>query len=123
MGKEDLKKNMMIHMQTGVLAGGVSLGTLADHPIQPWGAMLLGSVGATVCVIGIRYVTPFMESKLNVHDTCDCMALHGIPAFLSVFASCISFASQKATGPGAEYNTLYKDGICGKNIACIFVTA
>merc|ERR1712167_48254 len=85
--------------------------------------MLLGSVGAIVCVIGIRYVTPFMESKLNVHDTCDCMALHGIPAFLSVFASCISFASQKATGPGAPYHALFKDNICGKNIACIFVTA
>ena len=122
--KEDLKKNMMIHMQTGVLAGGVTLGTLADHPIEPWGAMLLGSVGATVCVLGIRFVTPFLEEKLNVHDTCDCMALHGIPAFISVFASCISFAVADENEPDeVDYAIAYVDGICGKNIACIFVTA
>lgn len=92
---KDSKKNMMIHMQTGILAGGVTTGCLADHPIEPYGALLLGTMGAITCVLGIKYITPFMDEKLNIHDTCDCMALHGIPAFVSVFASCISYGIRK----------------------------
>jgi len=121
---EHTKKSKMIHMQTGVLAGGVTLGCLADHPIQPWGAILLGSVGAVVCILGIKYLTPFMEEKLKVHDTCDCMALHGIPAFFSVFASCISYAAQKKGGAVTnDYWVLYDAGQCGKQIGAIFACA
>lgn len=119
---EKTKKNMMIHMQTGVLAGGVSLGTLADHPVEPWGALLIGSMGAIICVLGIKYLTPFMEDKLRVHDTCDCMALHGVPAFMSVFASCISYAIA-GSGDDSAYKTAYIEGIIGKQIGAIFATA
>lgn len=85
------KKNIMIHMQTGVLAGGVTLGCLCDHPIEPWGALLLGTLGGITCVLSIKYVTPWLENRFKIHDTCDCMALHGICAILSVFASCVSY--------------------------------
>merc|ERR1711933_155922 len=46
------------------------------------------------------------------------------PAFVSVFASCISFAVADENEPDeVDYAIAYVDGICGKNIACIFVTA
>jgi len=89
---KSIKSNVMIHMQTGVLAGGVTMGCLCDMYIAPWGALLLGCVGGTVACLGINFVTEALE-KIKVHDTCDCMALHGICAFFSVFASCIAFAT------------------------------
>merc|ERR1712151_713889 len=64
---KSVKKNKMIHLQTGILAGGVTIGTLADQPIQPWGALLLGSVGGLVCCLGIAFITPFIEKTLKVH--------------------------------------------------------
>lgn len=116
-----IKANVMIHMQTGVLAGGVTMGCLCDMYIEPWGALLLGCVGGTVACLGINFVTPALE-KIKVHDTCDCMALHGICAFFSVFASCIAFA----TDSNAHY--LYKYGTtagtqAGLQIAGIFACA
>lgn len=120
------KKNKMIHMQTGVLAGGVTMGCLCDMDINPWGAILLGTVGAITCVLGIYFVTPFMEKKLKVHDTCDCMALHGIPAFISVFASCIALKSNAC--PTNVGGGLFRPGSCDndqvkKQIGAIFMTA
>ena len=123
MSKDD-KKNMMIHMQTGILAGGVTTGCLADHPIEPWGALLLGTAGAITCVLGIKFLTPFMDHVLNIHDTCDCMALHGIPAFVSVFASCISYSLMNGDLETEKaYHDLYLSGQCGKQILAIFSTA
>jgi len=111
-----IKKNMMIHMQTGILAGGVTIGVLADQPIEPWGALLLGIVAGFTCVFGIKFVTPFLEDKLQIHDTCDCMALHGICAWVSVFASCICYqttasASYEAAKGVANFDGSYQAGI------------
>merc|ERR1719198_1207568 len=115
---KSIKANVMIHMQTGVLAGGVTMGCLCDMYIEPWGALLLGCVGGTIACLGINYVTPVLE-KIKVHDTCDCMALHGICAFFSVFASCIAFATKQNEHYLAAYAT--SAGIqAGKQIAGIF---
>merc|ERR1711881_650022 len=62
--------------------------------------------------------TPFLEEKLKVHDTCDCMALHGLCAFVSVFASCIAFATdtnQYYLMPGQTAGEM-----AGKQIGAIF---
>merc|ERR1712048_214763 len=115
---KSIKANVMIHMQTGVLAGGVTMGCLCDMYIEPWGALLLGCVGGTIACLGINYVTPALE-KIKVHDTCDCMALHGICAFFSVFASCIAFA----TDSNAHYLNAYGGNAgtqAGKQIGGIF---
>merc|ERR1719436_2008290 len=74
------------------------MGCLCDMNIAPWGALLLGCVGGAVACTGINYVTPFLEDHLKIHDTCDCMALHGICAFFSVFASCIAHATKSNEG-------------------------
>lgn len=113
-----IKANTMIHMQTGVLAGGVTMGCLCDMYLEPWGALVLGCVGGAVACLGIQFITPALE-KIGVHDTCDCMALHGICAFFSVFASCIAFA----TPANAHYLSVYSASAgtqAGKQIAGIF---
>lgn len=113
-----IKANTMIHMQTGVLAGGVTMGCLCDMYLEPWGALVLGCVGGAVACLGIQFITPALE-KIGVHDTCDCMALHGICAFFSVFASCIAFA----TPANEHYLSIYSTSAsiqAGKQIAGIF---
>lgn len=87
------KKDKMIHVQSGVLAGGVTMGSCCDMVLEPWGALLMGTVGGLTAAAGIAFVTPWLDEKLKIHDTCDCMALHGICAFMSIFCSCIAFAA------------------------------
>lgn len=117
---ENVKKNMMIHLQAATLAGGIGIGALADHPIEPWGAALIGVVNAVICCLAIYYVTPWMENTLKIHDTCDCMALHGICAFFAVFASCISLA---VADEDSVYGQMYKDNQAGKQLAGVFISA
>ena len=45
------------HIQNATLAGGVAVGTLANMPLQPWGAILMGSIAAILSVTGFKFVT------------------------------------------------------------------
>ena len=46
-----------MHIQNATLAGGVAVGTTADMPLEPWGAIFMGSVAAVVSVLGFKYLT------------------------------------------------------------------
>ena len=46
-----------VHIQNSTLAGGVAIGTAADMMINPFGAMIVGSIAGTVSVLGYRYLT------------------------------------------------------------------
>jgi ammonium transporter Rh len=46
-----------VHIQNSTLAGGVAIGTAADMIINPFGAMIVGSITETVSVLGYRYLT------------------------------------------------------------------
>ena len=46
-----------MHIQNATLAGGVAVGTTADMPLEPWGAILMGIVAAVISVLGFKYLT------------------------------------------------------------------
>merc|ERR1712159_128310 len=50
------KKDKMIHVQSGVLAGGVTMGSCCDMVLEPWGALLMGTVGGLTAAAGIAFV-------------------------------------------------------------------
>ena len=57
-----------IHIQNATLAGGVAVGAIADMTINPFGAMIVGSVAGVVSTLGFQFLTPFLNHY--VHDTC-----------------------------------------------------
>ena len=46
-----------MHIQNATLAGGVAVGTTANMPLEPWGAIFLGCVAGIVSVVGFKYIT------------------------------------------------------------------
>ena len=68
----------MIHIQNSTLAGGVAVGAMADMMIQPWGAMLVGTLAGIISVIGYEYMTLWFAQHYGFHDTCGVNNLHGI---------------------------------------------
>ncbi|XP_066921706.1 ammonium transporter Rh type A-like isoform X2 [Clytia hemisphaerica] len=101
-------KVSMVHIQNATLAGGVAVGAVADLHIQPWGAILIGMIASVCSVLGYSYLTPFLSSKLKIHDTCGIHNLHGIPGFLSAIFSAI--AAPAIGEKGRQYYTNTKDG-------------
>ena len=86
----------MVHIQNATLAGGVAIGTAADLLVKPYGALVVGSVAALVSVIGYKWITPFLSSKLKIHDTCGVHNLHGMPGVLAALIGAL--AAWCATG-------------------------
>ena len=76
-------------MLNATLAGGVALGSNADMITSPFGAMLLGFVAGAVSAFGFSHITPFVRSKLGLHDTCGVLYLHCIPGIMGALVSAI----------------------------------
>jgi len=103
------KKNRidMVHVQNATLAGGVAVGTCADLIIQPWGAIVIGMLAGLISTLGYAYVTPFLTSKLKIHDTCGVHNLHGMPAIFGAIAGVIASCLADSQTYGAELEAIW----------------
>ncbi|XP_008217364.1 ammonium transporter Rh type A isoform X4 [Nasonia vitripennis] len=73
----------MVHVQNSTLAGGVAIGTAAGMMCEPFGALAIGSAAGAISVLGYKYLTPLIQKRLRIHDTCGVHNLHGMPAVLA----------------------------------------
>ncbi|XP_076237995.1 rhesus blood group-associated glycoprotein Rh50 isoform X2 [Calliopsis andreniformis] len=78
---KDSKFNM-VHIQNSTLAGGVAIGTAAGMMCEPVGALVVGSLAGVLSVLGYKYLTPLIQKRLRIHDTCGVHNLHGMPGVL-----------------------------------------
>ncbi|XP_021120473.1 ammonium transporter Rh type C isoform X2 [Heterocephalus glaber] len=85
----------MVHIQNATLAGGVGVGTAAEMMLMPYGALIVGFFCGSISTLGFVFLTPFLESRLRIQDTCGIHNLHGIPGVLGgiVGAVTVAFAS------------------------------
>ena len=49
------RKLTMAHVQNATLAGGVAMAATASMPVQPFGALLIGSIAGIASVLGFKY--------------------------------------------------------------------
>ncbi|XP_033979112.1 rh blood group, D antigen [Trematomus bernacchii] len=75
-----------IHLQSCMLAGGVSIGVSMPAVHQPWEAMAIGFTAAVVSTIGFRYLKSHMLLAFKCHDTCAVLSTHGLPGLLGWLA-------------------------------------
>ncbi|XP_068976758.1 ammonium transporter Rh type B isoform X1 [Bombus flavifrons] len=78
---KDSKFNM-VHVQNSTLAGGVAIGTAAGMMCKPVGALAVGALAGLLSVLGYKYLTPLIQKRLRIHDTCGVHNLHGMPGVL-----------------------------------------
>ncbi|KAF7993399.1 hypothetical protein HCN44_007902 [Aphidius gifuensis] len=87
----------MVHIQNSTLAGGVAIGTAANMMCEPVGALAIGSLAGALSVVGYKYLSPIMQNRLKIHDTCGIHNLHGMPAIMAGLFGVImaAFANEK----------------------------
>lgn len=80
-------------IQRATLAGGIAIGAVADMYLEPYAAILIGSLAGVVSVLGFAYVSPalapYAEDTFGVHN------VHGLPGIIGGLASVIT--ARKAT--------------------------
>uniref|UniRef100_A0A8C6ZQN6 Ammonium transporter Rh type A n=2 Tax=Nothoprocta perdicaria TaxID=30464 RepID=A0A8C6ZQN6_NOTPE len=109
-------KFSMVLIQNATLAGGVAIGTCADMPIYPFAAMCIGSFAAIVSVLGFKFLTPFMASKLHIQDTCGVHNLHGLPGILGGIAGIIATSIKNENRPAVHLTPLMQAAALGSTI-------
>ena len=98
---KDSKFNM-VHVQNSTLAGGVAIGTAAGMMCEPVGALVVGALAGVISVLGYKYLTPVIQKRLRIHDTCGVHNLHGMPGLLGgVFGALMAGL---ATGASYDYS-------------------
>ncbi|KAK3750085.1 hypothetical protein QZH41_017119, partial [Actinostola sp. cb2023] len=95
-------KLSMAHVQNSTLAGGVVMGAICNLLIQPYVALLLGSIAGVVCTLGCYYLTPFLHKSLKLHDVCGVHNLHGIPGIIAGVAGAVAVVIADAKTYGYE---------------------
>nr|AQM52660.1 rhesus family B glycoprotein [Protopterus annectens] len=94
----------MVHIQNATLAGGVAVGTAAEMVMTPFGAMIVGFITGTISTLGFKYLSPILDSKLKIQDTCGIHNLHGMPGIIGAVVGSIiaSFATRDVYGAGLK---------------------
>ncbi|NP_001076198.1 ammonium transporter Rh type C [Oryctolagus cuniculus] len=88
----------MVHIQNATLAGGVGVGTAAEMMLMPYGALIVGFICGAVSTLGFVYLTPFLESRLRIQDTCGIHNLHGIPGLIGAIVGAVTAAYASPDG-------------------------
>ncbi|XP_029973897.1 rh50-like protein isoform X2 [Salarias fasciatus] len=94
-------KFTMADVQNVTLAGGVTVGASVDMMISPAAAYALGMMGGTACMLGYKYLTPFLARRLRIQDQCGIHNLHGLTGLISCAAGicAILMATEEVYGP------------------------
>lgn len=94
----------MVHVQNAALAGGVALGTAGEMMLTPYGAMIVGFIAGVISTLGFKYLTPILDSKLKIQDTCGVHNLHGMPGILGGLVGAIlaAMATKEVYGDGLQ---------------------
>ncbi|XP_018601106.1 ammonium transporter Rh type B-like [Scleropages formosus] len=94
----------MVHIQNAALAGGVAVGTAGEMMLTPFGSMAVGFLAGTISTLGYKFLSPVMEKKLKIQDTCGVHNLHGMPGILGAVVGAVtaSLATREVYGDGME---------------------
>ncbi|XP_047467545.1 ammonium transporter Rh type B-A-like [Mugil cephalus] len=94
-------KLTMADVQNVTLAGGVTVGASVDMMISPAAAYALGMMGGVACMLGYKYLSPFLARRFRIQDQCGIHNLHGLTGLISCTAGicAILMASEDVYGP------------------------
>jgi ammonium transporter Rh len=97
----------MVDVQNATLAGGVTIGAVADHHLGGHGALIIGSLAGALSAIGYIFIMPYLEETIGLYDTCGVHNLHGMPGVLGGICSIITAS-------------MVKDSLYGDNAGDVF---
>lgn len=81
-----------VHIANATLAGGVAIGCSGRLVTSPGGAVVVGAIAGALSVFGYVHVSPLLENRMNLFDTCGVGNLHGLPSIVGGLASMVFVA-------------------------------
>ncbi|XP_009703206.1 PREDICTED: ammonium transporter Rh type B-B-like [Cariama cristata] len=72
----------MVQIQDATLAGVAVMGMAGEMLVTPFGALIAGFLAGLIPLLGFRFLTPILHSRLKMQDTCGVHNVHGLPGIL-----------------------------------------
>ena len=72
-----------LHIRNATLAGGIGVGCIADLPMQPVGALVVGFFCGAVSTLSYEYVMPCLN-QFHINDSCKRKIKH---TFIYIFSN------------------------------------
>ncbi|NXQ02309.1 RHBGB protein, partial [Vidua macroura] len=72
----------MVQIQDATLAGMAMMGMAGEMLVTPFGALIAGFLVGLISLLGFRFFTPVLRSRLKIQDTCGVHNTHGLPGIL-----------------------------------------
>ena len=92
------------------VAGGVSMGCVADVITNAWGSLIIGASAGTISIFGYRILSPWLHKHDILYDTCGVLNLHGLPGLfgglVGAIAGYASHADTLALSIGREVGSI-----------------
>jgi len=85
-----------VDIQNATLAGGVAIGCNANLELSAFSAIMIGIAAGLVSCFGFNYIQPWLEEKIDLHDTCGIHNLHAMPSVVGAISSVIISAYQQS---------------------------
>ncbi|RVE72034.1 hypothetical protein OJAV_G00057620 [Oryzias javanicus] len=98
----------MVHIQNSTLAGGVAVGTAAEFMLMPYGSLIVGFCCGILSTLGYIYITPFLEKRLKIQDTCGIHNLHAMPGVIGGIVGAITAAAASESVYGKKGIDLFQ---------------
>jgi ammonium transporter Rh len=77
-------------IQSATIAGGVAASSVASQLVQPWVAVLMGSMAGALATLGHIHLQGLLLGHLGVHDTTGVHNRHGLPGLLGMVVGIIA---------------------------------
>ncbi|KAG5191251.1 Rh-like protein/ammonium transporter [Tribonema minus] len=86
-----------IAVQNATLAGGVCIGAACTLKMAPGVAFMVGLSAGAISTACFKYLTPYLDLRFGLGDTCGIHSLHGLPAILgALLAGLIAFTQDES---------------------------
>lgn len=79
------------------LAGGVAIGSACDLFATPYVSLIIGSLAGIISALGFLKLSPYLQKRISLHDTCGVNNLHGIPGIMGGIIGSIAVAVSEET--------------------------
>ncbi len=106
----------MEDLLNATLAGGVIIGATADICTSPWLAMLIGSIGGIIAILGYKYFTPWLYKMFDYHDTCGVTNLHGLSGLLGAIICCIVVTTSEEKDFDVDIGLIFPAMACEEGV-------
>ncbi|NXY81256.1 RHBGA protein, partial [Alcedo cyanopectus] len=96
-----------VQIQDATLAGVAVMGMAGEMLVTPFGALIAGFLAGLITLLGSRFLTPVLSSRMKIQDTCGVHNTHGLPGILGALLGTLLTALATADAYGGRLELVF----------------